>query len=161
MKVPVLATLLSQLAERGRSLDPGEREDATRALEASDNTAAEALFTRLEQADGGLDGASTAVQDTLRRAGDPSTVINTAPNSDGFTTWGQTEWSGAGEVAFYRAFAPGCLLSPPDTAYVHQLMSSVEDDQRWGVGSAGFPTGIPLAFKGGWGPEDGGRYLVR
>ena len=40
-------------------------------------------------------------------------------------------------------------------------MRNVQSDQRWGAGSAGTPSGVPLAFKGGWGPEDGGGYLVR
>ncbi len=65
MKVPVLVTLLGQLANGGQGLDPAARDDATRALHASDNSAAEALFSRLEQSDGGLGGASAAVQDTL------------------------------------------------------------------------------------------------
>ena len=161
MKVPVLTTLLRQLEHAGGSLDPAGRDDATRALHASDNAAAEALFSRLEASDGGLDGASTAVQNTLRAAGDSSTTVNTAPNSGGFTTWGQTEWPASAAVTFYRALAAGCLLSTPDTRYVLGLMQGVESDQRWGAGSAGYGTSVPVAFKGGWGPEDGGGYLVR
>jgi hypothetical protein len=160
MKVPVLTTLLSQLQRGGATLSSTQRADATAALEASDNSAAEALFSALEGSDGGLVGASQAVQDTLRRAGDDQTVINTAPNSSGFTTWGQSEWSAAGEAAFYRSLANGCLLSGPDTSFVLSLMGQVQSDQRWGAGSAGYPSGVTLAFKGGWGPETGG-YLVR
>ena len=40
-------------------------------------------------------------------------------------------------------------------------MQGVESDQRWGAGSAGYDTSVPVGFKGGWGPEDGGGYLVR
>ncbi len=97
----------------------------------------------------------------MRRAGDTATTVNTAPNSSGFTTWGQTRWSATGEVTFYRALAAGCLLSQADTGYVVGLMQGVESDQRWGAGSAGYPATVALAFKGGWGPEDGGGYLVR
>ena len=161
MKVPVLATLLSQLERGGGGLNSAQRADATAALEASDNSAAEALFAALEGSNGGLDGASQVLQNTLRRAGDDQTVINTAPNSSGFTTWGQSEWSAAGEVAFYRALAGGCLLSRSDTSYVLSLMGQVTSDQRWGAGSAGYPSGATVAFKGGWGPENGGGYLVR
>ena len=159
MKVPVLATLIGQLERGGGTLSAAQRDDAALALEQSDNSAAEGLFAALEGSDGGLVGASAAVQDTLRRAGDESTVVNTAPNSGGFTTWGQTVWPASGEVAFYRSLARGCLLSPAGTDYVLSLMQSVEADQRWGAGSAGLPE--PLAFKGGWGPERGGGYLVR
>ena len=70
MKVPVLTTLLRQLEHAGRSLDPQAQADASRALEASDNAAAEDLFAGLESTDGGLDGASAAVQSTLAAAGD-------------------------------------------------------------------------------------------
>ena len=161
MKVPVLVTLLRQLTNSGQALDAAGRDDATRALHASDNSAAEALFARLEQSNGGLDGASSAVQDTLRRAGDTATSVNTAPNASGFTTWGQTDWSATGEVTFYRALAAGCLLSQADTSYVLGLMQGVESDQRWGAGSAGYPATVALGFKGGWGPENGAGYLVR
>ena len=41
------------------------------------------------------------------------------------------------------------------------LMREVEPDQRWGAGSGGFPSSLSLGFKGGWGPEADGRYLVR
>ena len=40
-------------------------------------------------------------------------------------------------------------------------MSNVIPSQRWGAGSAGYPSAVPLAFKGGWGPESGGAYQVR
>ncbi len=161
MKVPVLTTVLAELEQRNGSLGAQGRDLATRALEASDNSAAEGLFSGLEQSDGGLVAASSAVQGTLRRAGDGDTVINTAPNSGGFTTWGQSEWSATGEVRFYRALANGCLLSAQDTGYVLDLMRNVESDQRWGAGSAGIASSVPVAFKGGWGPEDGAGYLVR
>jgi hypothetical protein len=161
MKVPVLTTVLRELEASGSSLSPQGRGYAQAALEHSDNSAAEALFSGLEQTDGGLTGASGALQGTLRAAGDQTTTINTSPNSGGFTTWGQSLWSATGEVTFYRSLARGCMLAPADTQYVLGLMSNVESDQRWGAGSAGFPAGTQLQFKGGWGPENGGGYLVR
>jgi hypothetical protein len=88
-------------------------------------------------------------------------MINTAPNDEGFTTYGQTEWTVSDEVQFYRALANGCLLDPRDTAYVLSLMRDVIGSQRWGAGSAGYPSNLPLAFKGGWGPGSGGGYQVR
>jgi hypothetical protein len=100
------------------------------------------------------------VQQLLRRAGDQTTVINTAPNAEGFTTYGQTQWSLVGEVTFYRALARGYLLDRRDTAYVLGLMHSVIASQRWGAGSAGYPSAVPIGLKGGWGPENG-RYQVR
>ncbi len=156
MKVPVVATVLAK-SEGGFD----QQSLAARALEASDNSAAEALFAGLERADGGLVGASEAVQGTLRQTGDVTTTINTAPNTEGFTTWGQSEWSAGDEVRFYRSLARGCVLDGNQTRYVLTLMREVEADQRWGAGSGGFPSSLSLGFKGGWGPEADGRYLVR
>lgn len=36
-------------------------------------------------------------------------------------------------------------------------MGQVVSEQRWGLGTLSTPT----AFKGGWGPDPDGRYLVR
>jgi hypothetical protein len=160
-KVPVLVTLLSDYEQGRGSLDAREREDATLALEQSDNAAIDALFARLEQLHGGLVGASLAIQRVLRRSGDKKTIVNTAPNNRGFTTEGQTDWSVHGEVFFYRALAQGCLLNTHDTRYVLGLMRNVVSSERWGIGSAGYPSTVRLAFKGGWGPDNLGRYQVR
>jgi hypothetical protein len=160
MKVPVLVTLLRDYAHSGQNLSSQQRSDAALALEQSDNAAAEALFAELERIHGGLVPASQAVQQTLAAAGDTVTV-NTAPNNLGFTTWGQTVWSATGEVLFYRALARGCLLAPGDTSYVIDLMRNVTPSQRWGAGAAAYPASVPVAFKAGWGPENGSGYLVR
>jgi hypothetical protein len=160
-KVPVLTTLLLGNEHGGQMLTSEERTDAALALEQSDNAAIEALFADLQRIHGGLVPASAAVQEVLRNAGDDTTTINTAPNDQGFTTYGQTEWSLTGEVQFYRALADGCLLDSQDTAYVLSLMRNVIDSQRWGAGAAGYPSSVPLAFKGGWGPGSGGGYQVR
>jgi len=158
MKVPVLVTLLAERGGRGLSAE--QQASARRAVTQSDNQAAIDLFGALQQTHHGLIGASAAVQQTLRRAGDPVTHVNTEPNAGGFTTFGQTTWSAQASTIFYRSLARGCLLSPTDTAYVLDLMARVTGDQRWGMGQADLH-GAPLSFKGGWGPEDGGPYLAR
>lgn len=159
-KVPVLVTLLATDKQRGHELDSVGREDATLALTESDNAAIEALFNSLEQLRGGLVPASEAVQEMFRKAGDETAVVNTAPNDEGFTTYGQSEWSLRDEIVFYRALARGCLLDASDTSYILGLMGDVIPSQRWGAGSAGYPTSVDLRFKGGWGPVDG-AYQVR
>ncbi len=161
MKVPVLVTLLRDYARTGRSLSQTQQNEAQLALEQSDNAAAGALFSDLESIHGGLVPASAAVQRTLVAAGDSATTVNTAPNSDGWTTWGQSIWSTTGETEFYRSLARGCLLAPANTSYVLGLMRSVIPAQRWGAGAAGYPASVPLGFKAGWGPESSGGYLVR
>jgi hypothetical protein len=161
IKVPILATLMR---EQGESLDSEEEALAMSAITASDNEAVEALFNRLEGMDGGLDGASRAVEGTLRAAGDTTTAVSTSPPPAGaVSTYGQTEWSLLGSAQFYRSLANGCLLAPPGTEYVEGLMESVIPEQRWGLGEAGFRPGWSVGMKGGWGPEasSGGAYLVR
>ncbi|MGI8557005.1 MAG: hypothetical protein ACR2ND_01640 [Solirubrobacteraceae bacterium] len=154
-------TLLSNYEANHKVLSPQEQTDARRALTESDNAAIEALFSTLSQLTGGLVPASAAVQHTFRRAGDKTAIVNTAPNDQGFTTYGQSDWSLRDEIIFYRALARGCLLAPGGTNYVLRLMRDVTPSQRWGAGSAGYPTSIPLAFKGGWGPDNSGNYQIR
>ncbi|MGA2012176.1 MAG: hypothetical protein ABSH51_16870 [Solirubrobacteraceae bacterium] len=79
----MLTTLLDQLQRSGDGLTAEQNIDAILALTESDNAAVEALFSVLEQTDGGLDAASSAVQNTLRAAGDQATIINPAPTTKG------------------------------------------------------------------------------
>jgi hypothetical protein len=120
-------------------LDAEEDGWARAALAASDNEAAAALFGEIEDSRGGLDGASRAVEDTLRESGDGSTAIATAPPPSGaVSTYGQTEWSLPASVKFLRTLDRGCLLDPDDTDYVLGLMEEVIPEQRWGLGEANF-----------------------
>lgn len=156
-KVLILAALLR---ERGgvSGLSSSERTLAYSAITQSDNQAILGLFSALERDRGGLVGASAYATSLVRDAGDPATTVTTAPPPPAYaTTFGQTPWRTTDEVRFFRYLALGCLLSPPSTAYVLGLMRSIEPSERWGLGSAGFPT---VAFKGGWGPLGSG-YGVR
>jgi len=155
-KVPVLVALLKARGSKG--LTAQEQQWARAAITASDNRSILDLFGDLERIEGGLGRASKYVQNVLRLSGDSDTVVPTAPPPAGaVTTFGQTEWSPANSVKFFRALALGCLLSSSETSYVLRLMESIEPSESWGLGSAGFGS---VAFKGGWGPESGG-YLVR
>lgn len=159
MKVPVLVTLMRDYAESGKGLSSSEMADAEAALTRSDNDAAKALFQKLVDRHDGVAGASAEIDKTLRAAGDNRTEVNTTDPGNGFTTFGQTIWSTGASVKFFRALANKCLMSGTDTKYVIDLMQNVASDQQWGAGSAGFDDSV--ALKGGWGPEDGGGYLVR
>jgi hypothetical protein len=159
LKVPILIALLHE-----GSLTPEQEDWAREALTASDNEAAAALFGSLEATHGGLDGASQAVDATLRRAGEDSTVVATAPPPSGaVSTFGQTIWSLRASTEFFAALGRGCLLNSDDTEYVLDLIGEVIPEQRWGLGEAAFPPMWRVAFKGGWGPEGSasGPYLVR
>lgn len=157
-KILILAALLRD--RRGvAGLTPIERQEAYDAITQSDNQDILALFSVLEQDQGGLIGASAYATALLREGGDATTTVTTAPPPPLYsTTFGQTKWSPTAEVTFFRSLALGCLLPPTDTHYILELMRSIEPSESWGLGSAGFPS---VAFKGGWGPEPGGLYGVR
>jgi len=161
MKVPVIVAYLIRLGVTGHP--PGELDDTDieLAIEQSDNEAVNAIFSRLEILDGGLVVASEAIERELRISGDNLTVVNTIPNEDGFSTFGQTEWSLSASALFYRALASGCLTTRADTNWILTLMSRITPVQRWGAGEAGVPPDVRLAFKGGWGPQATDAYLVR
>ncbi len=155
-KVAVLAAVLKAQEE---DLSAEEQAWARSAITESSNESILSLFDSLERLEGGLVGASEYVQELLRMSGDEETVVATAPPPPGAaTTFGQTEWRPSEAVKFFGALARGCILSARGTSYVLGLMRHIEPSESWGLGSAGLPG---VAFKGGWGPESGGAYLVR
>ena len=159
-KVPVLIALMKAHADLGEpALSRSERALAHSAITESDNQSILQLFSALEKLDSGLAGASRAVEAVLRLGGDADTTVTTAPPPPGaVTTFGQTPWSASAAATFFRAFADGCLLSAADTGYLLGLMREIVPSESWGLGSGGFAS---IAFKGGWGPDPAGRYLVR
>jgi hypothetical protein len=153
-KVPIALRVLED-AGGPSGLSTTQADEMRRALTLSDNAAAAALFGDLERRHGGLAGASAAVGNVLREAGDGSTRISTEGRGE-FSTYGQTEWSLASQQRFMSALAVGCIGEPASSEYVLDLMGEVSSD-TWGLGS----TGLLARWKGGWGPGVDGGYLVR
>ena len=153
-KVPVAMRVLAE-AGGPAGLSSAQAEQVRRALTLSDNEAALALFGDLEAAHGGPQGAAAAVDEVLAEAGDTTTRVS-SEGRDGFTPFGQTEWSVALQEQFMSALAAGCVGSPQSSEYVLGLMGEVSSD-TWGLGSAG----LPARWKGGWGTGVDGRYLAR
>lgn len=141
MKVPIALGVL----DRGASAQ--QRSEIERALTASDNAAADSLFKSL--------GGAAAVTDVLRAAGDTSTQVSSV-GRDGFSPYGQTDWTLEAQHRFMAALAAGCVGKPASRKTVLDAMGRVSSD-RWGLGSSG----APARWKGGWGPGTDGRYLVR
>jgi hypothetical protein len=129
-----------------------QRANLTRAIGASDNTAAERLWSSL----GGGQDAAAAADHQLRAAGDRHTTIEYRRLRGGYTPFGQTAWALSDQARFTAGLA--CLQAGKE---VLGLMNEVVPGQRWGLGSAG----VPAQFKGGWGPGAqpgvGGSYLDR
>lgn len=153
-KVPISLRVLED-AGGPSGLSAAQSEEMRRAITLSDNEAAAALFGDLESNHGGIGGASAAVGEILRGAGDSTTQISTQGRGE-FSSYGQTEWSLANQHLFMSKLAGRCIGSPESDEYVLGLMSEVSSD-TWGLGSAG----VPALWKGGWGPGIDGAYLVR
>jgi len=158
IKPAILSTVMK---EQGESLGAEEEAWAEGAITASDNEDAAALFRTIEGRQGGLDGASAAVGETIHEGGSGSTVVATAPPPAGaVSTYGQTGWPVGEAVRFYHGLAT-CRVQ--GTSYIEGLMENVIGEQRWGLGQASFPADPRVGMKGGWGPdtEANGGYLVR
>jgi hypothetical protein len=145
IKVPIAMAIETRA---GGNPTAHEQSLLTRAITASDNSAAEALWSSL----GPPSAAAAAVRNVLASTGDTATEVETRVLRPAFTSFGQTRWSLAAQQRFIAGLP--CL---PNAGPVLSLMTQVIPDQRWGLGSLGAET----KFKGGWGPGPDGRYLVR
>ena len=155
IKVPIAERVLAD-AGGPNGLTPAQADEISRAITLSDNDAAASLFAGLEQKHGGLTGASEAVGEMLRQAGDGETVISTE-GRDGYSTYGQTDWSLTNQFRYMAALAGGCISDAASRSYLLGQMASVGGSDIFGLGAAGFPA----KWKGGWGPGTDGKYLVR
>jgi beta-lactamase class A len=123
VKVDILAALLHQAQQDGRTLTASEKSLATAMIERSDNDAATALF----QAVGGKDGLEAF--NTL--IGLTDTVVG----SNGY--WGLTQTTAADQLKLLEVvFGDDSVLSTDSQAYVQGLMSNVIDTQNFGVSAA-------------------------
>ncbi|MEU7765273.1 hypothetical protein AB0B25_09165 [Nocardia sp. NPDC049190] len=120
---------------------------ASSAITASDNAAAEVLWQSL----GSAQEAAAAVQAVLREGGDTKTTVPATRSRPDQSSFGQADWSLADQVRF-AARLP-CL---PQSERVLGLMAQIVSSQRWGLGEFS-----GAEFKGGWGPDLAGNYLVR
>ncbi|WP_072816269.1 hypothetical protein [Rhodococcus zopfii] len=141
------STIKVPLALAALAADPAQAGNAAAAITVSDNAAAQAMWDSL----GAGTSAAAAVQQVLARFGDPSTVVQPEVTRPGYTAFGQTLWPLTAQAQFAAA-----LPCHPDAEQVLALMGQVSAEQSWGLGT------LPGArFKGGWGPDPTGGYLVR
>lgn len=139
MKVPLTLAALRR--------SPGSNYAASAAITASDNSAAETLWQSL----GSPQDAAQAVQAVLREGGDTRTVVPPTRSRSEHSAFGQAEWSLVDQVRFASRLP--CLS---ESGRVTALMEQVVASQRWGLGEFS-----GAEFKGGWGPDLSGAYLVR
>jgi beta-lactamase class A len=130
----------------------GQRSNLRQAITASDNAAAERLFSSL----GDPAEAAEKATSQLRGAGDTRTVIESRRLRPDFTAFGQTDW----RLADQARFTAGMTCSDAGRQ-VLGLMGEVIADHRWGLGA----TTARAQLKGGWGPGTkpgvGGAYVDR
>jgi Beta-lactamase enzyme family len=142
IKVPIA------LAVEARGPDERDDELIDAALTVSDNEASLELWRRL----GSPAAAAAAVQDVLASAGDTVTRVEQRILREGYTSFGQTEWSLRAQAQLMAAL-PGLPHSEPIRAHMRRVVP----EQRWGLGVLG----EDVELKGGWGPDPDGRHLVR
>lgn len=140
------STIKVPLAIAALRVDPAQGQNATAAIQWSDNNAAEALWISL----GAPDQAGSATGSVIAEAG-TNIAVQTAVTRDGFSSFGQTMWGTADQAQF--AANLGCVAGG---APVMQSMGLIDASQSWGIGQ------LPNAqFKGGWGPQPDGSYSAR
>lgn len=115
------------------------------AITSSDNAAAQSLWDSL--GDPATAGQKTAAE-IAAIAQAPQ--VNTVVTRPGFSSFGQTNWALKEQAQFgYQ------LACHPLAQTVVPGMGSIDAGQSYGLGMVG------ANFKGGWGPEPSGAYLVR
>jgi hypothetical protein len=140
IKVPLTMAVL-------RDQDQPHVTDAMKvAITESDNAAAESIWAGL----GDAETAEHKVEQILQETGDPTTVQSQRVRPP-FTPFGQTDWSLAHQARFVSLAVCDKL-----NQRIFDLMGQVEPDQSWGIGTIS-----GAQFKGGWGPDPSGAYLVR
>lgn len=118
-----------------------------RAIQESSNSAAESLWSEL----GGGTKAAAKIDAVLAAHGDRTTTTQPTPIRQGFSAYGQTQWTLTDQARFTAT-----LPCAADAAQVYGFMGSVDANQRWGLGSI-----AGAHIKGGWGPDASGAYVVR
>ena len=148
VKVDILATLLLQAQDEGRSLTAQEKRYATSMIEVSDNASASALWTAIGKARG-LAAAN-------KRFGLTDTEGGTG------MLWGLTQTTAADQLTLLQqAFAKKgdsgevSELDEASRTYLQGLMGSIAQDQDWGVSAAASTTTADrrFALKNGWLPR--------
>lgn len=143
---PAWSTVKVPIAVAALRRDPALISTVQAAITVSDNQAAQQLWLSL----GTPEEAGQATEAVLAEAG-VHTAVQTAVTRPEFSSFGQTRWTSQDQVAF-AAHLPCLVGAEPVLA----AMGQITPGQDYGLGT------IPGArYKGGWGPDPDGRYVVR
>lgn len=146
-KLYILETLLLVHQDAGTALGEENTELATEMIENSDNDAANDLYSEI--------GEGRA----LRKAAAALHVEHTTPGPGIY--WGFTRTNAADFVALLANLVSAGPLHAPARRFALQLLSHVESDQRWGIGSVA-DRGTTFYNKNGWlaASPDANRWAV-
>ena len=148
-KVAILVTLLTEAQREDRPLTAGEQDLAQRAIEYSDNKAADALWS--------IVGGAGPVAHTLHKLHLHDTEALDALG------WGLTRTTARDQVRLLSALTGDVGdLSEDRRAYALDLMSHVAPEQAWGVSAAARTSDDEVELKNGWLPRstDGKLWIV-
>lgn len=146
VKVQVLACLLLTAQDKHRKLTATELALAKRMIRYSDNDATTSLFARL--------GRAPAVTRSNKRLGLTQTTVS--------GSWGLTRTTVNDQVKLLAALVDDDgPLDRESRALAFKLMSTVDDDQDWGVPVVA-RSGEIATVKNGWLPRstEGGRWII-
>ncbi|MEU6373632.1 serine hydrolase [Streptomyces sp. NPDC046909] len=145
VKVIVLATMLWDAEDAGRTLTKSEKSLATAMITRSSNSATDTLWGRL---------GSAKVRGFL----DAARMTWTEPNPYGY--WGLTQVNVRDELRLLDLLTgKNSVLGAASRAYILGLMAKVIPSQRWGV-SAGAPKTATVHLKNGWLPRSSYAWRV-
>lgn len=141
-KVGFLTQLLHQAQASDTTLTTTQADEATRAIENSDNDAATALYDDI--------GASSGVTTLF-------TNLKMTGSAAGTNGWAATTTTATDQLTLLnQIFYSGDYLSTKSQAYIKNLMANVESDQQWGV-SAGAKA---FQLKNGWRLNSDNTWIV-
>lgn len=142
VKVGFLTQLLHQAQASNTTLTTTQADEATRAIENSDNDAATALYDDI--------GASSGVTTLF-------TNLKMTGSAAGVNGWAATTTTATDQLTLLnQIFYSGDYLSTKSKAYIKNLMANVESDQQWGV-SAGAKA---CQLKNGWRLNNDNTWIV-
>ena len=134
-KLFILETLLLQQQRSGQPLSDARKALATEMIENSDNDAANALYVDIGEGSG------------FRHAAPVLKVEHTTPGTGIY--WGFTRTGAGAYLALLRDLEGNGPLDAASRHFALRLLSHVEADQRWGVGTVAAP-GTTFYNKNGW-----------
>lgn len=137
-------------------IDPQVRDQIDTAISRPDAKASAPLVARLESDHGGPAGASKAVGQTVRAAGDGPGVTLDSGAGPGSNP-GQAIWPLGSQNRYMAALAGGCKVDAATRKFLLARMAPADGRESYGLGS----TGPSARWTGGSGTGPNGAYLAR